>query len=259
MFNRVRKAIGHPGLAIGHVGFVTHRTWHLIIVPQITKYQGWLFDKMNGVETRTVIQHERLDCIDNRHLDNATYYVACPISTLKTTIRYVVKSYNDASYFVDVGCGEGRACFFAARYFDKIVGIDFSPTLIEAANTNLRNFTCDNNKIEFLLKDATTFRLPDAKCVVFIYNPFDEVVMGRFLQLNRRHFSRHQSIIIYVSDIHTELLLRTGFLRSYKFTRGPKAASIFTVGPQIAAAESFNETRPSCAAKIGHSRHHFNS
>jgi SAM-dependent methyltransferase len=241
MFNRIQKAIRHPRLAIRHIGFVSHRAFHLHIARHTTKCRAWLFDTINGVKTRTIVEHERLDCNDSPYLDNATYYAACPMSTLRMTIGYVVKTYNDASYFVDVGCGEGRACFFAARFFDKILGIDFSPALIEAANTNLRNFSGDGHKIEFSLKDAATFRLPEARCVVFIFNPFDEVVLGRFLQMNYQHFSRFDSIIIYVSDVCSELLLRKGFLRSYKFTRGPKAVSIYTAGPQIAAPESVKE------------------
>jgi SAM-dependent methyltransferase len=244
VFERIVKAIKHPILAIRHLSFVSRRALDLLILRPITSGRLWLFDRMNGIETRTIVRHEKLDCVGSPYFDNATYYVGCPLSTLKMAIRHAAKNYNGVSLFIDVGCGEGRACFFAARYFDKIVGIDFSPALVEAAKINRRNFTGDGRKIEFLLENAATFRLPEARCALFVFNPFDEVVMGRFLQLNDEHFRSHNSIIIYVSDVCSELLLRTGFVRSHKFTRGPKEVSIYAVGPRTVLAEPVSFKSP---------------
>ena len=238
MFNRVQKAIRHPSLAMRHVAFVSRRRWELLNPRYITKGRAWLFDRVNGVKTRTIVAHGKLAPVDGLYSDNATYYAACPLSTLKMTIGYVVETYDGAHHFVDIGCGEGRACFFASRYFQKIIGLNSSPALIETANKNLQNFTGERQKIDFLLANAATFQLPEEECVVFMFHPFDEVVMGRFLETNYRHFSRYHSIIVYVSDVYSELLLKAGFLRSYTFTGGPKAASIYTACPQIAAPES---------------------
>ncbi len=219
MLARIKKAVQNPRLAIRRVRWLIKRA------------REWLFDYITGVETRTTVDHEKLDSVDGLYLHNARTYQPCRLSNLKMSIKYIVKTYNGSCHFVDVGCGKGRACFFAARYFPKITGIDFSPTLIETAKTNLRNFTGDRQKIEFLVRNAASFHLPDERCVLFLYNPFDEVVLGKFLRLNYRHFSRYHSIIIYVNDVCSELLLSAGFLRSYKFKH--RAVSIYTVGPHL--------------------------
>jgi hypothetical protein len=94
-------------------------------------------------------------------------------------------------------------------------------------------------KIKSLVSDAATCHLPEEKCVIFMYNPFDEVVSGEFLGL-KRHFSRYRSIIIYVNDVCSDLVLKFGFVRSYKFKRG--VGLIYIVGPEIGVLAPLNES-----------------
>lgn len=116
--------------------------------------------------------------------------------------------------FVDIGCGAGRACFFAAYFggFSNVIGVDFNTALIDLARENASRFNNRNSAtLDFQVGDAREYRLPDSRCVVFLYNPFDASVLRQFLEKNRGHFQRQKSIIIYVNDVHRDVMAEAGF------------------------------------------------
>ncbi len=45
---------------------------------------------------------------------------------------------------VEFGCGVGRLLIPMARYFDRLVGVDIAPTMIEKLNANCRRFGVQN-------------------------------------------------------------------------------------------------------------------
>ena len=115
--------------------------------------------------------------------------------------------------FVDIGCGKGKACIFAARNnilsFDSIKGIDFCASLIEVAEVNKRKAL--THRVVFEVADATEYRLAAGNTLVFMFNPFDDLVLSRFVENNREHFATYASFIAYANDIHREVLEKAGF------------------------------------------------
>ena len=53
--------------------------------------------------------------------------------------------------------------------------------------------------------------MPDSKCLIFLYNPFDDIILEKFVANNYSHFKRHESVIAYAFDVHRETLLLNGF------------------------------------------------
>ena len=51
---------------------------------------------------------------------------------------------------------------------------------------------------------------------IFMFNPFDDVILNRFLEHNREHFRRYRSIVAYANDIHRHVLVRQGFNTVYR-------------------------------------------
>ena len=119
-------------------------------------------------------------------------------------------------HFIDIGCGKGKQCIYAKKYFNinSIVGIDFSKELIDIANQNLSNLNYKN--INFFVADAIEWKLPDEYCIVFLYNPFNEVILEKFILNNFNHFKDHKSIVCYANDMHRKILTNFGFETTYR-------------------------------------------
>ena len=117
----------------------------------------------------------------------------------------------DFENFVDVGCGKGKQCFYAARYFKfkKVVGIDFSGPLIQVARHNLSKTRYPN--IDFHTADARCWEIPNGTSIVFLYNPFNDVILREFLLLNLKHFGEYPSLIAYGWDDYRSTMQELGF------------------------------------------------
>lgn len=57
--------------------------------------------------------------------------------------------------------------------------------------------------------------------LVYKFNPFDEVVLDRFIENNFEHFKTHKSMIAYANDRHKKSLTKYG-LRPFSETRAEK-------------------------------------
>ena len=87
--------------------------------------------------------------------------------------------------FVDLGSGKGRTLMMASDYpFRRIIGVELLPALNEVARENLglyKNESKRCNDIESVCADATTFPLPAAPLVIYLFNPFPELPLRRVL------------------------------------------------------------------------------
>jgi SAM-dependent methyltransferase len=87
--------------------------------------------------------------------------------------------------FVDLGSGKGRTLLMASDYpFRRILGVELLPSLHRLAQENLRAYKSDSQKcftLEAVCGDATTFALPEEPLVIYLFNPFPEPGMRRFL------------------------------------------------------------------------------
>jgi SAM-dependent methyltransferase len=113
--------------------------------------------------------------------------------------------------FVDIGSGKGKACFFAATKmsFERIIGVEFSKPLVLVAKENAARL--GRSDLVFIHADARNFPLPEACNLVFLFNPFDEIILQQFIANNLEHFQRHRSILAYANDLHREVLTDAGF------------------------------------------------
>lgn len=120
--------------------------------------------------------------------------------------------------FVDLGCGKGKACIFAATtkdvHFDNIIGIELDPTLIAVAFQNCLKLSIPN--LNLSVSDATQYTLPNGNSVVFMFNPFNDEALKQFLNHNENHFALYDSYIAYANDMHRDVLIHAGFLQIYR-------------------------------------------
>jgi hypothetical protein len=104
---------------------------------------------------------------------------------------------------VDVGCGKGRPLNWLLSHHrgNRIYGIELDPTVCAATARRLRRF----GNVTILNGDATEL-LPPEGTLFYLFNPFDEAVMRRFVAaLTALPPAGRSRRVIYYNYKHLEL------------------------------------------------------
>ncbi|CAN5801464.1 hypothetical protein BH11BAC4_BH11BAC4_13440 [soil metagenome] len=147
-------------------------------------------------------------------IEHSTIYMPASYDLLEI----VFDQLNDRNFrhFIDIGSGKGRVMCVAASYgLVNISGIDLSKELCEAARENLARtklkFPLINYKI--INNDAFYFEIPaDADCI-FLFNPFDEVIMSGVVKNIGISQKKNPRIItvVYLNPLHKALFTKAGY------------------------------------------------
>ena len=180
------------------------------------EYKNIYFSKINSLDFEGYIPCTDLTVDSQLSKVNGTAYQAYGSYYFFILINFALMMNAKPKYFIDIGCGKGKQCIYAKKYFDfnSIIGIDFSKELIDIANNNLSSLNFKN--IRFYLADAIKWRLPDDYCMVFLYNPFSEIILEKFILNNLDNFIKHGSVICYANDMHRNILINSGFQIIYR-------------------------------------------
>jgi SAM-dependent methyltransferase len=147
-------------------------------------------------------------------ISHATIYMPVSYSLLEKTLAQICP--GDKKHFVDIGCGRGRALCIAAHFgFDTLTGIDFSNEFCEQARKNLSNTKQQIPAINFAVinEDAADWKIPaDADCI-FLFNPFDELLMKKVLKnIIQSTAENGRSVnVIYANPLYKNLFVNSGF------------------------------------------------
>lgn len=156
-------------------------------------------------------------------ISHATIYMPVSYSLIEKTLEQIDGS--NKKHFLDIGCGKGRALCVAAHFgFNQLTGIDFSEKFCEAAIKNLNNTKLQLPAINFSIinQDAATVKVrADTDCI-FLFNPFDEVVMKKVVEnILKSLESNHRLLnIIYVNPLHKNLFTEKNFEEVYHSKTG---------------------------------------
>ena len=124
------------------------------------------------------------------------------------------------NHFLDMGCGKGRALCVAAHHgFNKVTGIELSKELCKIAteNLSLTNQKFPDMQFKVIHNDAFYFEIPDDVDCIFLFNPFDEIIMSAvvnniFESLQNNPRKLH---IIYANPLHKEQFLKAGYTQTW--------------------------------------------
>jgi len=87
----------------------------------------------------------------------------------------------EKNIFLDYGSGKAGAIIHAKNFgFKKTIGVEFAKELHQIAEQNIKKLALSNVETNFA--DATTFLPPLNVSVIYLFNPFDEVVMEKVAQ-----------------------------------------------------------------------------
>ena len=85
--------------------------------------------------------------------------------------------------FVDLGCGKGRPPLVATEFpFKEIVGVELSSAFAQIARNNAERIASrysGRKRVRIEVGDATEYPIPSGDVVLFMYNPFDEAMIGK--------------------------------------------------------------------------------
>jgi SAM-dependent methyltransferase len=194
--------------------------------------EHFAFTHRHSLDFEGFIPREKLVAASAESLANSNNYRPYSNFHLKLLLREALKAGIEFDNFVDVGCGKGQPCIFAKRYFDfsNIYGIDFSEPLIDIAKLNLAKTSYKD--VTFLVADATSWKIPHGNSLVFLFNPFNEKIMEKFLTLNLDHFTRYQSLIAYGVDSHVSIMHQLGFESIFHSGRHQQSILRYSGSPQ---------------------------
>jgi SAM-dependent methyltransferase len=195
--------------------------------------EHFAFTRRHSLEFDGFIPREKLVAESAESLANSNNYRPYSNFHLKLLVQEALNTGIKFDNFVDVGCGKGQQCIFARKYFEfpSIYGMDFSEPLIEVAKKNLAKTSYKN--VTFLVADATSWKLPRGNSVVFLFNPFNEIIMEKFLTLNLDHFARYRSLIAYGVDAQLSTMHQLGFESVFKSDRHQQSILRFSGSPSL--------------------------
>lgn len=125
----------------------------------------------------------------------------------------------------DFGCGKGRAVF-AAEYsgFDLITGVEIDKNLVHCAENNLAtySFKRKESKIEFIVSDASEYKILSDSAVFYFFNPFGESVMEKVKEniIKFANESKQEVFILYINPKFRSIWEKSGFIIYKTITTG---------------------------------------
>ncbi len=173
--------------------------WKFFVSKIYDRYLGFRFKKIgiyhpkrSGDLSVTISQSINKDAHENQP---SSFY------DIKKALKKTGLKYSEIS-MLDVGCGEGRVLNLGMLLnFKKVMGIDLDePALLKAAeNCSKMQEHGFNTSFNVEHADAALFAIPADINLVYMYNPFGEKTMERFLAntINYRTNKDHELYFIY--------------------------------------------------------------
>lgn len=133
-----------------------------------------------GTDTRGVIENASLSDVTSPNLARGIRYEPSLALPLRHVLR-AAKIPRDGG-FVDLGCGKGRGLVVAALCgFSHVTGVDYSPALCRIAEKNLDLIRGRTQRVftsSVISGDAVDYVFAKHDTVVYLFNPFDAVVLA---------------------------------------------------------------------------------
>ena len=181
-------------------------------------------EKKYGINTTGA---DELKGLEEKGIDitHATIYMPASYELLEEIFIQLNRSAGKPTrHFLDLGCGKGRAlCVAAHAGFNKVTGIDLSKELCEQAKENCSITKKMVPSLEFLIinNDAFYFVIPDDVDCIFMFNPFDEIIMSGVLEniLISLQQAPRKLAIAYVNPLHKSIFIKAGFSETYYYRK----------------------------------------
>jgi CelD/BcsL family acetyltransferase involved in cellulose biosynthesis/SAM-dependent methyltransferase len=199
---RARRAPGKAGAVARRLaGKVRRRAW-----TTVSDVMQRAEDRALGIDTHVPIPREPPDPAQIHSRYEPVRYDALRQIAARLPL-------GERDVLFDVGCGRGRIlAFFGRSAVGRVVGVEFDPILADQARRNIERLRGRRARIEVITGDAAELDYDDAT-VLFLYNPFGEPVMGRFIRQVKASLARRPRDlrIVYCNPVCRSLFIDAGF------------------------------------------------
>lgn len=192
------------------------RGWKL---PLMYLVQNLFFDVIRGVSTHQYLSTDELQ-IDSVNAKHSVLYMSSWTRVVRKSTSQALSALSLSSgasvSLIDVGSGKGKVLLVWEEMFGSsvgfsILGVEFSPMLSAVCKDNLKKIQA---KICTLF-EGDVLDLPlenlSSNVIFYMYNPFDQVLMGKFLHKVESEMPKTSNIIfIYNNSVHDHLLANMG-------------------------------------------------
>ena len=159
---------------------------------------------------------DELHALEKKGIDieHSTIYMPASYDLLEKIFQHMpVASFK---HFIDIGCGKGRSmCVAAHNGITKMTGIDLSKELCDAALENLSNTKIKFPQLNYKVinNDAFYFSIPEDVDCIFLFNPFDGVIMSSVVSNIRESLKKdpRKLTVIYINPLHKNLFTEEGY------------------------------------------------
>ena len=173
-------------------------------------------DWRDGIDT---VRHVAATDIvtDSPNKAHGIRYQPSPAAPLRTLLRSL--QLPPGRTFIDIGAGKGRVLLAARELpFARVIGVEYSAPLCAIARGNLsavRRRVPDGAPVEIVCCDAADYRFECDEDVIYLFNPFDQVVLARLLHNLRASLQRspRQLWLVYHFPRWHEAITATGWLQ----------------------------------------------
>jgi len=174
------------------------------------------FDATTGTETGGIQEIFEMNIVG----DNARHgvsHIASDPDRFAEMIERLDVDLGDYT-FVDLGSGKGRAIMLAAAYsFRRLIGVEFAAELHQAAKGNIARLaskTAIIDRIELVHEDAAAYEFPAEPLIVYMFNPFSSVIVGRVAKnlLTSWKASPRPIQVLYAYPLHVSEFTAAGWL-----------------------------------------------
>lgn len=117
---------------------------------------------------------------------------------------FKIANIKKSNIVVDVGCGKGRVINWLLdnNFENKIYGIEIDEKIAEETKNRLKHY----KNVEIITGKAE-LNIPSDGEVFYLYNPFDEIILGQFIsKIINMFYRKKEIIIIYYNPAHLDIL-----------------------------------------------------
>lgn len=179
------------------------------------------FDALHGTDTSGLLPGTRIAAGTGFAPEELTAYYGVAPSILHGVIDLWLRECApvqpiEKTVFLDVGAGKGRAMLLASQYpFLRVEGVELNGDLHRIAEANLARWEADPAAealapLQLVHGDATRLPLPLEPTLAYLFHPFEEKLLRRFLRHIARSLQAHPRPfdLVYVNAEHGSLLDR---------------------------------------------------
>jgi hypothetical protein len=147
-------------------------------------------------------------------LKNAKRYQPSSYRLIFRSLRWCNQHFPNRP-ILDLGCGAGRALVVSALVgFTDIHGLELDEQLSEQARDNLARFQRRfflRRQVSIITASVTDYLIEKRAWLIYLYNPFGEIILSKFLEKNASVLLNEDCLFVYVNPMHEHCLLSMGY------------------------------------------------